>query len=102
MTEQHHALLILQEMKSDWYKPPESYNMRKEQFQLLSYQNWAMDELILQIQQNIMCHPYDVVEEFHYNMVSHSVETDSPTVSYMFSIAADVALDVLDVFHASF
>lgn len=101
MNEIHHALLIINELKEEWYTQPSSYKINKKYFELLSYQRWVINEIKIELLNHQKEHPIDILEKMLYNFDKHSCETTSEDVNYIFSIACDVIRDVLDVFKAS-
>lgn len=96
------ALLILKEIKDEWYTNPVSSktkmpNMKKCLFDLFSYQRWAIDEIRREILENENKHPIEVLEDFKYKMSYAACRANSMDSNMIFSIAYDVAIDVLDI-----
>lgn len=102
MNEINQAILLIREIKDEWYqKPNDFYHTKKEMFEIRSYQRWALDEMERCLSENKYEHPIDVIEKFRYDMDFASTETNSATANYIFSIAVDMAMDFLDVLKAS-
>ena len=102
MNEINHALLILSELEDEWYHPPTTYiGVKKMQFELLSYQRWALAEIKKVIRVNWDTHPMDTLDWFIHSLDKKACETTSPQVNYVFSIAIDVAREVLDTLRAA-
>lgn len=97
MNEVSYALLVVSEIRDEWYKPPRTYHMKKDTFDFLSYQRWALGEIEAYITEHQDQHPIDSVEEFRYEMDCWAARTNSERVNYICNIACDVAIDVLDV-----
>lgn len=71
--------------------------MKTEMFELFSYRNWAIDELIRYIRKHGDIHPLDAIEDFRYQMDLYACKTTSNVLNFAFSVAVDVARDALDV-----
>lgn len=100
MTEVEHAIFIIQELEDEWYAKPGAYaSMKKSHFELLSYSKWAFSEIKRFLRNHSMMHPVSALELFMYQMDKKACETTEEKINYIFSIACDVARDVLDVLH---
>lgn len=64
-------------------------------FEQRSYQKWAVDEIIRSIERSKSVPPITVIEDFIYKMDDFS--RSSRKRSMMFSVAHDVAADILDL-----
>ncbi len=101
MNEIHHALLIIKEIKEEWYYLPKTYTMKNSYFEMLSYQRCILEEIKMELLSHQKEHPIDVLENMFYKFNKHACETNSEKVNYIYSIGCDVIQDVLDVFKAS-
>lgn len=103
MNEIDQAMLIVREIKDEWYQQPENYySVKKELFELRSYQRWALDEIERYLLEHSYEHPIDTLETFHYNMDFAATETKSASANFAFSVAVDIVLDVLDILKAAY
>lgn len=102
MNEVDQAMLIVREIKDEWYQQPNNYySVKKELFELRSYQRWALDEIEQYLSKHPYEHPIESLETFRYNMDFAATETKSAAANFAFSVAVDVVLDVLDILKAS-
>ena len=91
------ALTIVEQMRNELYKSPEIYQINSVQFAFQSYRKWAMDELRLYLLIRSDQNPIERIEEFRYQMDIAATSAKTDSCNFMFSIAYDVASDVLDV-----
>lgn len=89
------AISILQEYIADM---PEPRKCKKHVFLQETYSRWAAEEILQCIQENESRPPVAVVEEFKDRMNHYSLI--NPNSSYIFSVAYDIAMDILDIFRA--
>lgn len=80
------------------YIQPKSYsNKDLADFKFCSYANWALDELYMFIflrkEENLI----DVIEDFRMMVDDFACNATSGDANFMFSVAYDVATDILDL-----
>ena len=90
------AISVLQEYIADMPEPRKK--CKKQIFLQETYSRWAAEEILRCIQENRSRPPVAVVEEFKDRMNHYSLM--NPNSSYIFSVAYDIAMDILDIFLA--
>lgn len=90
------AISILQEYIADMPEPRKK--CKKQVFLQETYSRWAAEEILKYIQENESRPPVAVVEEFKDRMNHYSLMNRNS--SYIFSVAYDIAMDILDIFLA--
>lgn len=86
-------------MLDECYEPPSTYDVSKAaEFAQQSYARWAMQEIIRYVGKNSNTPIYILMEEFRSKMDDAACEAKDPSKNFMFSVAYDVATDVLDYF----
>lgn len=90
------AISVLQEYIGDMPEPRKK--CKKQIFLQETYSRWAAEEILRCIQENKSRPPVAVVEEFKDRMNHYSLM--NPNSSYIFSVAYDIAMDILDIFLA--
>lgn len=96
------ALLLIDDLQNEWYKPPTSYyNQKIINFEFQSYKYSAINEIKLYLKKHENKDPISAAEEFRYKMDCFASETKNGNANFMFSIYYDVATDVLDVLLSS-
>lgn len=99
LKEVDYAIMVLDEMREEWYQKPTNYYIKKIEFQQMSYRRWAIREIQTVIRKNKDRHPLDVLEEFAYLMGKQACETTSAEANFIFLTAQDVARDVIDILY---
>lgn len=90
------AISVLQEYIADMPEPRKK--CKRYVFLQETYSRWAAEEILRCIQENESRPPITVVEEFKDRMNRYSLM--NPNSSYIFSVAYDIAMDILDIFLA--
>lgn len=90
------AISVLQEYIADMPEPRKK--CKKQVFLQETYSRWAAEEILKCIRENETTPPITVVEEFKDRMDHYSLM--NPNSSYIFSVAYDIAMDILDIFLA--
>lgn len=109
MDNRERALLIIRDYILDLgFKEGSQFNdsgcrvrripIKRKYFDQKSYSNWAANEVLLYVQKHSDMSPIEAIEEFAKKVDRYSVK--NPNTSYIFSVAYDVAMDILDVFIA--
>ena len=80
---------------ADRYLEEPSCRLTKNWFKQKSYSRWAVNELIRSIKESKTVPPILVVEDFIRKMDAFSVRNTK--ASFMFSVAHDVAENILDI-----
>lgn len=91
------ALKIIDRMRKESYQSPKTYWMDSTKFAYRSYQKWALDEIRLYLLIRSDQNPIERIEDFRYQMDVAATRATTDSCNFMFSIAYDVASDVLDV-----
>lgn len=90
-------VLIIQDYLQD-LKLPNKCGRRMRSFDQISYSIWATGELLRYVLKRRTIPPIDAIEEFISKMDGYSCLNGKS--SYIFSVAHDVAEDILDIFLA--
>lgn len=91
------ALWLLDRMAT-WYPEP-TEKIRKEEFDLLAYNHWAYKELSNYVyRRKSDISPVSAVEEFREKMDDYACKAKTGEANFIFSVAYDVATDILDLF----
>ena len=85
-----YILSAIREYADEWLKEPR-WHLPKGHFEQRSYQKWAVNEVIKYIRESETVSPIEAVEKFVYKMNALSRKKN-----VIFSIAYDVATDILD------
>lgn len=93
-----YVLTIIREYAYERWKDPRA-RLSKERFKQRSYQQWAVNEITRSIETNSYAAPIIAVEEFACKMDNYSLKNDG--TRNMFSVAHDVACDILDMLNAA-
>ena len=80
----------------DQYEPKCAWP--KDNFERYCYAKWAVDEILRYLMDRKDTHPIVVIEDFVSKMNAYSFANRK--FSLMFSIARDIAEDILDMFRA--
>lgn len=91
------VLKIIDRMQKELYRSPESYRINSAQFMFQSYKKWALNELLLYLLIRRDENPIERVEEFRYQMDVAATSATTDDRNFMFSVAYDVASDILDI-----
>lgn len=91
------AEMIVQDYILDLSDPRSS--LRRSHFKQLSYTKWAAEEVLRTIRKRRDMSPTAAVEEFVNKMDQYALMHGN--LSYIFSVAYDVGLDILDIFMAA-
>ena len=87
------TLRLIDSLREGWYNPPTNYHQKKNEFERLSYQRSAIDEIKLYLMEHENEDPIEMIEKFRKEMDDVSCRSKC----IMFSVYYDVATDVLDV-----
>lgn len=90
------SLKIIDRMIKEYYRPPSTYYMKAIDFLYDSYKRWAIMELRAYIKKNKNRPVIETIESFCYKMDCYACESKNGNSNFMFSIARDVGIDVLD------
>lgn len=85
--------ILIDELDRDLNRP-QYYIFQKDLFEQLSYEKWAYEELLEEVETSANG-PYAVVEGFCKRMNDYSLV--NPKTSRMFSAAYDAGMNVLDL-----
>lgn len=86
----------LWEIMDECYEPPNTYDVSKAVFAQQSYARWAVGEVIRYIEKRPEMEVCMLIEEFRNKMDDAACKAKTPEKNFMFSVAYDVATDVLD------
>lgn len=93
------VISVIEEYMFDLFEP--GRNWPKYEFRKRSYGRWAAEEIIKSIQRYQDISPMLVVEEFVRRTDEFSnIEHDERNDSFIFSVAHEVATDILDILRA--
>ena len=95
--EVNYAVMIIEELKDEWYKKPSTWKMKKSSFEEMSYQRYALDEIKTYILQNQDMHPIDCLYEFRHQLNEKAATTMGAEANFVYLIIADVCRDVCDI-----
>lgn len=90
------AELVIQDYILDLEEP--RCNWRKSRFDQLSYSRWAAKEILRYVKKHRDLKAIDAIEDF-ISMIDRFSNINTDT-NYVFSIARDVAEDILEIFLA--
>lgn len=79
--------------------PEPRYHLKKSYICQRSYSIWAAEEVLRTIRKRKDVTPIVAVEEFVYRMEYFALKR--PEASYIFSVAYDVGMDILDILLAA-
>lgn len=89
-----YILSVIREFADECLKEPQ-YRLSRGCFEQRSYQRWAVDEILKNIEESKFTPPVLVVEDFIRKMDDFSCKNKKAGI--IFSVARDVAIDILDV-----
>lgn len=93
------AISVIEEYMFDLFEP--GRNWPKYEFRKRSYGRWAAEEILKSIKRHPDISPMQTVEEFVRATDKFSgIEHDERNDSFIFSVAHDVATDILDILRA--
>lgn len=93
------VISVIEEYIFDLFEP--GGNWPKYEFRKRSYGRWAAEEILKSIQRCPDISPMQIVEEFVRKTDAFSgIEHDERNDSFIFSVAYDVAKDILDILRA--
>lgn len=93
------VISVIEEYMFDLFEP--GRNWPKYEFRKRSYGRWAAEEILKSVQLHRDISPIQVVEEFVRRTDNFSgIEHDERNDSFIFSVAHDVATDILDILRA--
>lgn len=95
--DRNYILSVIQEYAGERLKEPR-YRLPKGYFEQRSYQKWAVDEMIRSVEGESLILPLAAVEQFARKMDQFSRGKKKERM--MFSIAHDVAKDILEILMA--
>lgn len=88
------TISIIKEYMQRLEKPND--NVKTSYFKQLSYSRWAVGEILRCVEKQKSIPPARVVEDFIFRMDQYSCVNHNS--SFMFSVAHDIAEDILDSF----
>lgn len=91
------AIMAIQDYILDIKEP--KWNWRMSRFEQCSYSRWAANEVLKYVRSHRDISPIMAIEEFIAKMDYFSCL--NPNSSYSFSVAHDIAEDILDIFIAA-
>lgn len=93
------AISAIEDYMFDLFEP--GRNWPKYEFSKRSYERWAAKEILERIRRRPDISPLQIVEE-HVRMTDKfsGIEHDERNDSFIFSVAHDVATDILDILRA--
>lgn len=89
-----YILSVIREYAAEYLKEPRR-RLPKGLFERRSYQKWAVDEILRSIDNSKHVSPIVVVEDFIRKMEAFSHKNSKANL--IFSVARDVAADILDM-----
>lgn len=93
------VIAVIEEYMFDLFEPGK--NWPKYEFRKRSYGRWVAEEILKSIQSHPDISPIQTVEEFVLLTNEFSgIEHDERNDSFIFSVAYDVAKDILDILRA--
>ena len=93
------AISVIEDYMFDLFEP--GRNWPKYEFNKRSYERWAAKEILKRIQQHPEIPAINLVEEYVLMTDEFSgIEHDERNDSFIFSVAHDVATDILDILRA--
>ena len=93
------VISVIEDYMFDLFEPGRIWT--KHEFRKRSYGRWAAEEILKSIQHHPDISPMEVVEEFVRRTDEFSgIEHDERNDSFIFSVAHDVATDILDILRA--
>lgn len=93
-----YALLIINELEEEWYKPPEEYFHRKKiDFEYQSYKHSAIEEIKRYLLEHKNDSPFESIDDFRHMTDTIACNTGNEKTNFRFSVYCEVATDVLDV-----
>lgn len=93
------VISVIEEYMFDLFEP--GRNWPKYESRKRSYGRWAAEEILKSVQLHLDISPIQVVEEFVRRTDEFSgIEHDDRNDSFIFSVAHDVATDILDILRA--
>ena len=93
------VISAIEDYKFDLFEP--GRNWPKYEFNKRSYERWAAKEILKRIQQHPEIPAINLVEEYVLMTDEFSgIEHDERNDSFIFSVAHDVATDILDILRA--
>lgn len=96
MGEKQRTLLIIEEFASNLVAPNRA--MTKEYFKISSYSIWALSEISSRIENSGSETPLEIIRKFDDQMRKYSLMNSEPYS--MFTVASDIAGELLEVFDA--
>lgn len=101
MNDQQFLTFIDELADCNWFEGPKRNHMKQSVFWDLSYKHWAMQELrdfcYRAIERNPNRLHTDIVQDFADLMDQYACQSKKSETSYIFSIAYDMAMFVLDM-----
>ena len=93
------VISVIEDYMFDLFEP--GRNWPKYEFNKRSYERWAAKEILKRIQQHPEIPAINLVEEYVLMTDEFSgIEHDERNDSFIFSVAHDVATDILDILRA--
>lgn len=92
------ALKLIGYHNRKYYKRPfKEYGMDKDLYKEREYKYQAANDILNYLNNHRDWEPLNAIEEFRYTMDTLATATKSSKKNYMFSVAYDVATDILDM-----
>ena len=92
----NNVIRMLDEEIATWYPHP-GKRMQMWKFEMASYRRWAIEECRRYLLQNSDWPPVIAMENFRALMDEAACEATTASQNYTFSIAYDIATEVLDM-----
>lgn len=93
------AILAIEDYMFDLFEP--GRNWPRYEFRKRSYGRWMAEEILKSIKSHPDIWPIQIVEEFVRKTDEFSgIEHDERNDSFIFSVAHDIATDILDILRA--
>lgn len=89
-----YILSAIREYADEYLKEP-AWRLPKDWFKHISYSRWAVEEILKSIENSKITSPITVVENFIRKMDDFSCSNQETSI--IFSVAHDLAVDILDV-----
>lgn len=77
---------------------PRSYYVKRESFQIATYEHWALCEIAAEITNRENISPMEILEQFRSKVDRYCCDAKTDTQRIIFATAYDVATDLLDYF----
>lgn len=86
---------VMDYIENDLFEPGTSWP--NHIFEERSYSRWAAYEIIQRLMDRPLDPPEITIEEFIFDMESYYAITENPRIEHIFSIAADIGKNILQI-----